>query len=156
MVLPGGLAELVYRVRDALLRRLAWSLGIQGRPVAWIDDATSASAVRSELSLSQTDPDLLVLIDDADALDAANRSELERARSGGARLVLVGGAWLDDGVSNFRVPELDQQAAIDLVRRAVPSLSPSLQKRVVEVSGGATLFTLSERARRSSSRPEAP
>ncbi len=39
-------------------------------------------------------------------------------------------------VLEFVVPPLDEHAAIDLLRRAVPSLTPSLLKRVFEVSAG--------------------
>jgi transcriptional regulator with GAF, ATPase, and Fis domain len=51
-------------------------------------------------------------------------------------LILVGGARFREGAKEFEIPPLDERAATELVRRAVPSLTDTLQKRVVDVAGG--------------------
>jgi transcriptional regulator with GAF, ATPase, and Fis domain len=122
--------------RSALLRRLAWSLGSQGRSIAYIDDAQAPLAVAAELDAHQSLAGVIVLVDDADALEPESVEALERARTSGARLVIVGGARFGAGAREFDVPPLDERAATELVRRAVPSLTEKLQKRVVAASGG--------------------
>jgi serine/threonine-protein kinase PknK len=122
--------------RSALLRRLAWSLGAQGHPLAFIDDAGARLTLESELEVHPNPRGVAVLVDDADALDKESVELLEKTRSGGARLVLVGGErWAEDAAT-FVMPPLDERAATELVRRAIPSLTENLLKRVVEVSGG--------------------
>jgi len=121
--------------RSALLRRLAWSLGAEGAPLAFVEDASASAALAAELEAHAKLATVIVLVDDADALEAGGVERLMRAREAGARLVLVGGARFERA-REFAVPPLDQRAAIELVRRAVPSLTESLQKRVVELSGG--------------------
>lgn len=121
--------------RSALIRRLAWWLGVLGRPVAWIDDATSAATVKGELSAHASASGTFVLIDDADGLDDASFELVRTALGGGARLVAVGGARFE-GARVFTIPALAEPVCLDLVRRAVPSLTAGLQKRLVEVADG--------------------
>jgi transcriptional regulator with GAF, ATPase, and Fis domain/tetratricopeptide (TPR) repeat protein/predicted Ser/Thr protein kinase len=122
--------------RTSLLRRVAWSLGVLGSSLAWIEDVSSASSLKAELAEHASLHGVLVLVDDADALSDSNLAALIEARSQGARLVTVGGATWSGRVLDFTVPPLDEQAAIELLRRAVPSLTQSLLKRVFEVSAG--------------------
>jgi len=122
--------------RTALLRRAAWSLGVLGSSLAWIEDVSSASSLNAELAPHASLRGVLVLVDDADALSEASLATLVDARAQGARLVTVGGSAWPDPVLDFAVPPLDEQAAIDLLRGAVPSLTQSLLKRVFEVSRG--------------------
>jgi transcriptional regulator with GAF, ATPase, and Fis domain len=122
--------------RSALLRRLAWSLGAQGQSLAYVDQAEEPLAVTAELESHPALAGVIVLVDDADALEPESVQALERARSAGARLVLVGGARWAEGSREMEVPPLDERAASELVRRAVPSLTDKLQKRVVAASGG--------------------
>src|SRR5262249_46523803 len=107
--------------RSALLRRVAWSLGVEGRPFAWIDEAQSdePNVIEAEIGEHPSLAGVTVLVDDADALDAASLDRLKVARDQGARLVVVGGARLSEGARVFDVPALDEHAAIALVRRAV-------------------------------------
>ena len=119
--------------RSALLRRLAWSLGVRGDALAYIDDPTSPSLVSAEIE-GQSAKGLFVLVDDTDALSPESVAELGRVRERGARLVLVGGERFADGARDFDVPALEARAAADLVRRAVPSLTDGMLKRVVEIS----------------------
>jgi len=122
--------------RTALLRRLAWSLGVLGSSLAWVEDVSSASSLSAELGVHPELRGVLILVDDADALSESSRATLVAARAAGARLVTVGGAAWPEPVLDFAVPPLDEQAAIDLLRGAVPSLTQSLLKRVFEVSAG--------------------
>ncbi|HEY5373132.1 MAG TPA: sigma 54-interacting transcriptional regulator [Polyangiaceae bacterium] len=122
--------------RTALLRRTAWSLGVRGSALAWIEEVTSTSSLSAELTAHASLHGVLVLIDDADALKDEGLRMLADARVAGARLVTVGGGSLGVEALEFVVPPLDEHAAIDLLRRAVPSLTQSLLKRVFEVSGG--------------------
>ncbi|HEV8246236.1 MAG TPA: serine/threonine-protein kinase, partial [Polyangiaceae bacterium] len=127
---PGGLLRLEgppSSGRSALIRRLAWSLGVQGHPLAFVDDAATPSLVSAELE-GHAERGLLVLVDDADALAPESVAELERVRASGARLVLVGGARFLGAAREFVVPALDERAASDLVRRAIPALTDSMLK----------------------------
>ena len=122
--------------KTALLRRAAWSLGVEGAPIAWIDESTAGvgTAVSAELEDSRA-PGAIVLIDDADLLGAASLEAVGRVRAAGARLVVVGGAQLGEGAAECVVPPLDKPAAVDLVRRAVPSLTDSMIERIVTACG---------------------
>ncbi|HEX9619340.1 MAG TPA: sigma 54-interacting transcriptional regulator [Polyangiaceae bacterium] len=121
--------------RSALLRRIAWSLEMAGRAVAWLDASMVSlpSAVRGELEATPA-PDVVVLVDDASALLPESARELSALRGKGARLVTVGGTALGTVDVTFEVPPLDARAAIDLVRRAVPSLTERLSKRLVSAA----------------------
>ncbi|MES1174715.1 MAG: sigma 54-interacting transcriptional regulator [Myxococcales bacterium] len=121
--------------RTALLRRVAWSLGVAGSALAWLEDVASSSSLKAELGAHSSLRGILVLVDDADGLGAESLALLEAARAQGARLVTVGGS-LAAPVVDFVVPPLDEQAAIELVRRAVPSLMPAFLQRVFEAAGG--------------------
>ena len=122
--------------RTALLRRVAWSLGVLGSALAWVEDVSSTSSLTAELAAHASLRGVLVLVDDADALGSDSLAALAEARAQGARLVTVGGGAMSAELLDFTVPPLDEHAAIDLLRRAVPSLTQSLLKRVFEVSGG--------------------
>ncbi len=121
--------------RSALLRRLAWSLGVEGRPLAWIDAAIvhDSDAVVGELGDLQPQ-DAFILIDDAERLGHEPARRIGELIAGGARLVLVGDAALSLTAEAFSVPRLERAAAADLVRRAVPSLTEHLVEHVVNVA----------------------
>jgi transcriptional regulator with GAF, ATPase, and Fis domain len=121
--------------RSALIRRLAWWFGVLGRPVAWIDDATSSATVKGELSAHASLSDAFVLIDDADGLDDEALQLVRAALTAGARLVCVGGARFE-GARVFAIPALSEPVCLELVRRAVPSLTAGLQRRLVDVADG--------------------
>jgi transcriptional regulator with GAF, ATPase, and Fis domain len=122
--------------RSALLRRLAWSLGAEGQPLAYVDDPASPASLAAELEAHTNLKGVVVLVDDADALDAEGFEKLSNARRAGARLVVVGGTRFQEGAKEITVPALDERAAMDLVRRVVPSLTEPLLKRVVDLGGG--------------------
>lgn len=121
--------------RSALIRRLAWWLGVLGRPVVWIDDPTSPTAVQGELSSLPSASGAFVLIDDADGLDDAGVAAVSAALSAGARLIAVGGARFADA-RVVSIPPLAEPVCLELVRRAVPSLTAGLQKRLVQSADG--------------------
>jgi transcriptional regulator with GAF, ATPase, and Fis domain len=121
--------------RSALVRRLAWWLGMLGKSVAWIDDATSTATVKGELSANTSLGDAFVLVDDADGLDDEAFAAVQGALEKGARLVAVGGARFEDA-RVFPIPALAEPVCLDLVRRAVPSLTAGLQKRLVQLADG--------------------
>ena len=122
--------------RTALLRRVAWSLGVQGAPVVWIDETITGSPTAVEIELRERESEsAIVLIDDADQLCASSLEAVEAARATGARLVVVQGAALGPDAPVCVVPPLDKPAAIDLVRRAVPALTDSMIERIVTACG---------------------
>ncbi len=122
--------------RTTLLRRVAWSLGIEGDRLLWIDEslARDPAAVQAELAAENRGEGLMVLVDDADALERDSVEKLEELREAGASIVSVGGERLGDEPRRFEVPPLERHAAADLVRRAIPSLTDHLLERVLDTS----------------------
>ncbi len=116
--------------KTTLLRRLAWWLGVKGRAVAWVEAGAAAEPGRAldlELDSLVDETDPFVLVDNADRLDASHLERLARARAAGARLILTfdstqPASLVGPTFSLFDVPPLDENAARDLVRRAIPSM----------------------------------
>ncbi len=136
---PGGALKLVGPEgagKTVLLRRLAWSLGVEGRANAWIDASVvgDRTSVEAELATSESDR-LFVLIDDSDRLDSPSVELVEAALRKGARLVFVGDAPIAQGAPEFQVPPLELRAASEIVKRAIPSLTERLMHRIVHASG---------------------
>jgi serine/threonine-protein kinase PknK len=136
--------------RTTLARRLAWTLGAQGRGVAMIEAPTSGMAMSEvvELELSQYAPamarsgapSLVVVVDDAERLDDPARALLRRAAEAGARLVVVASMETASRIVatspiSFVVPPLDKDTAAELVHRSVPSLPDALRAHLVEHTG---------------------
>jgi transcriptional regulator with GAF, ATPase, and Fis domain/predicted Ser/Thr protein kinase len=124
--------------RSVLLRRLAWSLGVEGKALAWIDESLAGNPAggRAELAAHRSLRGVTILVDDFEDVDPGLVAELTRALRSGARLVAVGGGALTAGGATFDVPPLGSHAAIELVHRAVPSLTDRLVRRVVDRCGG--------------------
>ncbi|HKY36779.1 MAG TPA: sigma 54-interacting transcriptional regulator [Polyangiaceae bacterium] len=120
---------------SALIRRLAWWLGVLGRPVAWIDDASSSGTVIGELSAHTSLGDSWVLVDDADGLDDPGHAAVQAALAVGARLIAVGGSRFE-AARVFSIPPLAEPVCLELVRRVVPSLTAGLQRRLVQLAEG--------------------
>jgi serine/threonine-protein kinase PknK len=115
--------------KSVLLRRLAWSLGVEGRPLVWLDHVASADDIRVEVSAHSTTKGLLILVDDAAALDSDAKAALQDASRGGAALVSVGALPGVETTRSFPVPALPEHVAFDLLKRAVPSLTdPTVSK----------------------------
>ena len=124
--------------RSTLLRRLAWTLGVEGKDVAWIEDGESVSwmdALTIEIDACPALNGAFVLADCANPTFEAARQRLASLRESGARLVLVadeqGAAALGEPVELFPMPALHPDAAAQLVRRAVPSLPDALVDHVL-------------------------
>ncbi|HEX4340956.1 MAG TPA: sigma 54-interacting transcriptional regulator [Polyangiaceae bacterium] len=124
--------------RSVLVRRLAWSLGVEGTPLAWIDETLVGNSAggHAELSEHRSLRGVTILVDDLERLSPVLAVELAEAQRKGARLVLVGSGRLTAGAASFDVPALGAHAATELVHRAVPGLTERLVKRVVELCGG--------------------
>ncbi len=123
--------------RSALLRRLAWSLGVEGQPLVFLDADVSASEAAAELAVYAAPRGVFILLDDADALAADAADVLVAARQAGARLVVVSdGERFGAAARSVQVPPLEERAARELVRRAIPSLGEALVARVVELGAG--------------------
>jgi serine/threonine-protein kinase PknK len=123
--------------RTALLRRLAWSLGVEGLPVVFLDAGSSAAEISAELAVYSAPRGVFLLVDEGDALDAEAARVLVTARDQGARLVVVTNSERFGAPSrSIDVPPLDERAARELVRRAIPSLGEALVARVVELGAG--------------------
>jgi len=128
--------------RTALLRRVAWSLGVAGRAVAWIEPAVTANlaeALACELAGGEA-REMVVLVDDSDKLDRDTLARLTEARQAGAKLVFAASKArlvpLATRVEVFAMPPLEEQAATELLRRAIPSLSPAVIAEIMTRSKG--------------------
>ncbi len=137
--------------RTTLIRRLSWSLGVSGAPVANVEPGRAAGekaraissreVVELELGvwggIEAPVAGLVVVVDDLEGLDDDARAALKRAVQRGARLVAVGdadavGALSSKGTAVFEVPPLDDASAAELVKRAVPSLPDRLARHLLE------------------------
>ena len=137
--------------RSALLRRIAWSLGVEGQAVAWIEAASVESAGEALTIELAAHADCLegapgeppragrvvILVDDAERLGEAELARIEALRASGCRLVLVVGAkgppahFPGPTLEMFGMTPLDDEVAGELVRRSIPSLSPAVVAHVV-------------------------
>ena len=128
--------------RTALLRRVAWSLGVAGRAVAWIEPAVTANiaeALDVELAGGEL-RDMVVLVDDSEKLDRDTLAKLTETRKAGAKLVLAATKArlvpIATQLEVFAMPPLEEQAATELLRRAIPSLSPAVIAEIMIRSKG--------------------
>jgi serine/threonine-protein kinase PknK len=126
--------------RSALLRRAAWSLGIAGRAIAWVDAAATGDPKGAlGIEMSSLDPKtIIVMLDDAERLDESALAAVEDVRARGARIVLTAARPPNLSVEplRFAVPPLEASAARDLVRRAIPSLSDAVLGEVIARAEG--------------------
>ena len=129
--------------RTVLVRRAAWTLGVEGRDVAWLEhpgEAGALAALDTEMRGCSGERGMVVLVDEADELPAAVASKLAQIRAAGARIVLVSseavGRSLGGTLEHFAVGPLDDDAAESLVRRAIPSLTDALVTHVVRRAEG--------------------
>jgi serine/threonine-protein kinase PknK len=141
--------------RSTLVRRLAWTLGVDGCAVAVIEAPKGGMPIGDVIELELAQPPTngangappkagrapIVIVDDAEQIDEAGAQALRKASSSGARLVVVGprsavAKMVSGEQVAFVVPPLEAHAADDLVRRAVPSLPEALRTHLVERTGG--------------------
>jgi serine/threonine-protein kinase PknK len=140
--------------RTTLIRRLSWSLGVSGRPVANVEpgrDARGAARALSSREVVELElgawggidapvAGLVVVVDDLSGLEADARAALKLAAERGARIVAVGdedavaqlASGTAAGIGVFEVPPLDEASASDLVKRAIPSLPDRLARHLLD------------------------
>ncbi len=140
--------------RTTLVRRLAWTLGVSGEPVANVEPGRGAAGAARAISsrevvelelgvwggIDAPVAGLVVVVDDLAALDDDAIAALKRAAERGARIVAVGdeavvASLTRDGASGvrvFEVPPLDDASASELVKRAVPSLPDRLAQHLLQ------------------------
>ncbi len=134
--------------RTTLVRRLSWSLGVSGAPVAFVEPAAKGLSAREVVELElgawggadEPASGLVVIVDDGTALDDEARALGRRAAENGARIVGVGSdddvrALARGKVKRFEIAALDDASAGELVKRAVPSLPDRLAKHLLERTG---------------------
>ena len=141
---PGGAVHLVapkHGGASTILRRIAWTLGLDGKTVvlsARPSGPGAAPRARSlELELAQ-EGDAYVLVDDADEVDPAARALLDRARAQGARFVVAGSnaAAKTFGVTaTVEVPPLSADVVREIVHRAMPSFPEQLIAHLAKKTG---------------------
>lgn len=124
--------------RSVLLRRLAWSLGVDGRPLVWIDEylTADADAVKSELNAYHHAAQLTILVDDADLLEPSIRDSVSAATSSGACVVSVGEESFGAEVEPFPIPALSEHTAAEILKRAVPSLTEAMAGKLYSAARG--------------------
>jgi serine/threonine-protein kinase PknK len=129
--------------RTVLLRRAAWTLGVEGRDVAWIEQQSSLpvlDAIEMELGASSREEAAVVLVDDAEHMPQPALDRLAAARAAGAKVVMVStvaaAARLGGPVERFAISPLETSTAASLVHRAIPSLSEGLVSHVIARSEG--------------------
>ncbi|MCK6586263.1 MAG: protein kinase, partial [Polyangiaceae bacterium] len=135
--------------RTTLMRRIAWSLGVEGQAVAWIEaangkqggDELALRTIAIELGAYGEDEAVIVLVDDAERLPEEALRRLEEVRARGGKLVLSTGAerpslaMAGPTLEVFEIPPLDANSAADLLRRTIPSLSDAVIAHVEAKSG---------------------
>jgi transcriptional regulator with GAF, ATPase, and Fis domain/tetratricopeptide (TPR) repeat protein/predicted Ser/Thr protein kinase len=124
--------------RTVLLHRLAFSLGIAGHALLWLDEL---AARNQEMALLELDAiaeqnNVFCLIDDAEQLSPLVVARLEQLRTRGAKLVTVGSVPIDCDTVDFVVPPLDATLLTELVRGAVPSVPEEVTTKLIELSEG--------------------
>jgi serine/threonine-protein kinase PknK len=121
--------------RSALLRRAAWSLGVEGRAVAWIEARAAASIEQAvTIELEGLGDEGVILVDDAAALRPEATQTLAKEQKKGCRIVLVADVLPAGFAPPSRTLPMAPLATMDaegLVRRAIPSLSDAVVTHVI-------------------------
>jgi DNA-binding NtrC family response regulator/tetratricopeptide (TPR) repeat protein len=131
--------------KSTLLRRIAWSLGVAGRKVAWVEAASVTSpreAIDIELMAYSDPSDVVLLIDDGERLGEEDLALLDQVRRRGARIVVsLSAPSRDAGIPTVDLPgptfeifvmtPLDAEHAGGVVRRMIPSLSDAVVAHIV-------------------------
>lgn len=126
--------------RTTLARRIAFTLGVQGYDVIAIEaigNGASTEALLSSLSggKGKARQKVFLVVDDYDVLPAAVRDQILALVQGGYRLLAVGRPGLANtlaGSMKFEIPPLSEHDALELVRRASPSLAEPLARALAE------------------------
>ncbi len=122
--------------KTVLLRRLAWSLGVAGESLFFVDadlhDAQAAFA--AELSHAAETGVAYVLVDDTARLSESQHLEILQLSESGARLIGVGPWNGSRPTEPLQVPPLDRPVASELLHRAVPSITDDALDKILDVS----------------------
>ncbi len=124
--------------RSVLLRRLAWSLGVEGRPLVWVDEYLAAhpDALEAELAAHAQGEELTILVDDADVVETQVRAAIVLAREQGATVVAVGESDFGAEPQVFALPRLAEHTALEVLKRAIPSLTDVTAKKLFTAAQG--------------------
>ncbi|HEU4408296.1 MAG TPA: sigma 54-interacting transcriptional regulator [Polyangiaceae bacterium] len=142
---PGAILRIRGRTgsgRTALLRRLAWSLGVEGHAVAWVEARVgdAARALEAELEGVPDPAGAVLLVDDFDLLPEGLLGALGRALGAGAKLVIADAgaraAGVSERVESFAMPPLEPPLAASLLHRAMPSLNEAAVSYLVARADG--------------------
>ena len=121
--------------RSTLLRRVAWTLGIEGKQVVLADAPRTELSRRDAIALEMGEPTnrTVLVIDDADSLDAPARELVDAALAKGARALVSG----EDARAKARIeiPPLDRATTDEILKRAMPSLPSALAAHLAERTG---------------------
>jgi serine/threonine-protein kinase PknK len=122
--------------KSVLLRKLAWSLGVAGKPLAFIDAELrkDARALESELAQVARRRDVFILVDDAAQVGDREWQAIQQTTSAETRLVMVGMSPGSSPDSAFQIPPLERTVASELLRRAVPSIAEEALNKILDVS----------------------
>ena len=117
-----------------LMAALAWRLGIAGWPIAWMRGSWSEEALAIELATALGQPEAtpeafgahggVLIVEDA----AAGDVQLEALRKTGARVIA---RRSDSRGRKYVVTPLTERDALEIVRRALPSLPDAVLARIV-------------------------
>ncbi len=117
-----------------LMAALAWRLGIAGWPIAWLRGTFGGEALAVELATAlgarEASPETfgahggVLIVEDAAGGDA----QLEALRRAGARVIA---RRTEARGRKFEVPTLSDRDALEVVRRALPSLPDAVLARIV-------------------------
>jgi serine/threonine-protein kinase PknK len=162
--------------KSAVLRRLAWSLGVSGEPVGYLEaklhgadavvEAELAGAVSFDegpaASGEQGARAGVIIVDDPQALSAASLARITEARRRGARVVAsldraptwrsgtTGAAGLTATTDASSSSELSFSVLADLPHQTIPPLDPAvagqLVQRAIPSVSGAVVSAIVERA----------
>jgi serine/threonine-protein kinase PknK len=129
--------------RSTLVRRLAWSLGVEGVAVGFIDSSEDAQldTALAAVLMGRKPNEVVLILDDANERSAEQLAKLDALRDQGATLVMVVVAGSDASklpggtFALFQVPPLAEHDAAELVQRMIPSLSEQLVAHVVQRTG---------------------
>lgn len=128
--------------RSTLLRRVAWSLGVEGTSVVLVDEEARNLQLCLEVGMAGREPaDVVVLVDDADQRSDAELAALDALRGDGAVLVAAVAPSAQSSLPGptfelFQVPTLSGESAEELVNRMIPSLDGKLVRYIVARAGG--------------------
>lgn len=132
--------------RSTLLRRLGWSLGVEGRNVLLVDAALFESDLLEKLLEPYGKPGSIVfLLPPIHELSRAPGSAAERAdrwiqqvHERGAQLVIAD-TRAPQGAALMELPPLDEASVARLLQGALPSLPPGLTRDLMELCGARPL-----------------